>query len=230
MSDLIAVRGVEPWRRRLFLPAYSIAEAAKYVGESPQTVSNWHYRHTQTGVTLPTKERGKPLSYLQLIELAVVAVFRKLGIPLQNIRKARQYLAQNFNSEYPFTQYRFKTEGLHILLDFAQFEPDAGIRLVAADKAGQLGWAPLLENRLLEFEYECELVMKWYLAGRQSMVVVDPRVAFGAPTVSGIPTWVLKGRAEAGESVADIQEDFGLNEKSIVDGLKFEGVEIPVAA
>lgn len=229
MPDLIAVRGVEPWKRRLYLPAYSITEAAKYVQESPQTVSNWHYRETRTGVVLLTKERGKPLSYLQLIELAVVVIFRKLGVSLRNIRKARQYLAANFDSEYPFTQYRFKTEGHHILLDFDQFEPDSGVRMVVADKAGQLGWAPMLENRLLEFDYEDDLVLKWHLAGRQSLVVIDPRIAFGAPAAHGIPTWVLRGRHNAGESVRDIMDDLGLDEAAVRDGFKFEGIEIEAA-
>ena len=100
MSDLIAVRGTEPWRRRILLPSYTIADAARYVGESPQLIASWHYRETQKGVVLPGKERGTPLSYSQLIEVAVVAIFRKLNVSLQRVRKARQYLAQRFNAEY----------------------------------------------------------------------------------------------------------------------------------
>ena len=60
MSNLISVRGVEPWRRRLYLPAYKVVDAARYVGQSPQLVANWHYRETQKGVTLPGKQPGKP--------------------------------------------------------------------------------------------------------------------------------------------------------------------------
>jgi uncharacterized protein (DUF433 family) len=224
MSNLIAVRGIEPWRRRLYLPAYNITEAAKYVGESPQLIANWFYRETQLGVALPGKERGKPLSYLQLIEVAVVSIFRKLGIPLQSIRKARQYLAQNFNSEHPFSEWKFKTEGFHVLLDLQQFDVDANMKLIVADKGGQLAWEQIMEDRLLEFDYEYELALKWHLAGRQSLVVIDPRIAFGAPTVSGLPTWILKGRHQAGETFNDIKEDFGLDDVAIVDGLIFEGI------
>jgi len=224
MPDLIAVRKVEPWRRRLYLPTYRISEVARYVHESPQAIANWYYRETQTGVTLPGKEHGKSLSYLQLIELAVVSIFRKLGVSLTSIRKARQYLAQNFNSEYPFAEYKFKTEGFHVLLDLSQFELDEDMKLVVADRGGQLAWEQVMEDRLLEFDYEYELVLKWHLAGRQSLVVIDPRVAFGAPTVSGLPTWILKGRFNAGESINDIKEDFNISENAIIDGLKFEGV------
>lgn len=226
MSDLIAVRSVEPWRRRLLLPAYRIVDAARYSGESSQVIANWHYRETETGVTLPGKQPGKPLSYLELIEVAVVSIFRKLGLSLKSIRKARQYLAQNFNSEYPFAEYKFKTEGFHVLLDLQQFELDEDMRLIVADKSGQLAWEKMMEDRLLEFDYEFELALKWHLAGRQSLVVIDPRIAFGAPTVSGLPTWILKGRYQAGESINDIKEDFHLDEVAIRDGLGFEGIAI----
>lgn len=226
MPNLISVRGVEPWRRRLVLPAYRITDAAKYVSESPQLIASWHYRETQLGVTLPGKESGKPLSYLQLIEVAVVATFRKLGLSLQRIRKARQYLAQRFNSEYPFAEFRFKTEGFHVLMDLQQVEEDTNMRLIVADKAGQLAWEQMMEDRFLEFDYEYELVLKWHLAGRQSLVMIDPRIAFGAPTVSGLPTWILKGRYQAGESVDDIMQDFRLDKVAITDGLAFEGITI----
>ena len=226
MPDLVAVRGTEPWRRRLLLPTYTVADAARYVGVSPQLVSNWHYRETQTGVTLPGKEHGKPLSYLQLIELAVVSIFRQLGVSLENIRKARQYLAQSFNEEFPFTAYKFKTEGFHILLDFSQFEHDEDLRLVVADKGGQLAWEDVMENRLLEFDYEDGgIAVQWHLAGRKSLVVIDPRIAFGAPNVSGIPTWILKGRYHAGETVTDIVEDFHLVDTAIKDAWEFEGID-----
>jgi len=226
VSDLVAVRGTEPWRRRLLLPNYTIADAARYIGASHQLVSSWFYRETLTGVTLPGKEHGEPLSYLQLIEVAVVSTFRKLGIPLDRVRKARQYLAQRFNVEYPLTEYRFKTEGLHILLDLAQFEHDEDLRLVVADKGGQLAWENLMEDRLLEFDYEDGgIVVKWHPAGRQSLVVIDPRVSFGAPNVSGIPTWILKGRYHAGETLADIIEDFHLEEPAIRDAWEFEGID-----
>jgi transposase len=73
MSKLTAERGVEPWRRRLLLPCYSTTEVAKYASTSPQTISNWHYRESKLGVALPGKERGKDLSYMQLVEVAIVA-------------------------------------------------------------------------------------------------------------------------------------------------------------
>ena len=86
----------------------------------------------------------------------------------------------------------------------------------------------MMVDRLMEFDYDLdyELALQWFAAGRQSQVMIDPRVSYGAPMVKGIPTWVLKGRWDAGESIPDIQEDFALAEDEIADGLRFEGVEV----
>jgi hypothetical protein len=116
MPDLTAARGVEPWRRRLYLPAYTVSSAARYAKTTPQAVAYWHYHGGSLGPVIPDKEPGKPLSYLELVEVAFVSVFRSLGVSLQRIRRAREYVAQTFNADYPFAQYRFKTEGFHVLL------------------------------------------------------------------------------------------------------------------
>jgi uncharacterized protein (DUF433 family) len=229
MPDLVAVRGAAPWFRRLYLPAYRVADAARYAGVSPQTAANWHYRNIAAhGAVLQGKEPRQHLSYLQLIELGIVAVFRSWDVPLESIRRTREYMGQTFNSEFPFAEYRFKTDGFHLLMNLVDVVPELkNDDLIVADKGGQLGWASMMEDKLLQFDYDMqfELALRWFVAGRDSTVVIDPRVAFGAPTVNGIATWVLKGRYKAGETLADIKEDFGLPEQQINDALKFEGIE-----
>ena len=227
MTTLISVRGMEPWRRRLYLPAYRVSDAAYYAAISPQTVANWHYRQAALGAALPGREHRRPLSYLQLVEVAIVAVFRKFGVPLNSIRRTREYMAQSFKSEYPFAEYKFKTDGYHLLMDLLEFEPIWDFRkLIVADKGGQLGWERMMEDKLYEFDYEYDLAIRWHVAGRQSPVIIDPRIAFGAPTIEGIPTWVLKGRWKAGESIEDIEVDFKLSQEGVKYALEFEGIRV----
>ena len=59
------------------------------------------------------------LSYLQLIEFAVVSAFRKAGC-LYQIFMTREYVRVELKSEYPFAEYRFKSDGRHILMDYDQ--------------------------------------------------------------------------------------------------------------
>ena len=61
------------------MPSYQIAEAANYADIAPQTVAAWHKSEKE----ILTEKAGKAaLSYLQLIELAVVAAFRKIGVAI----------------------------------------------------------------------------------------------------------------------------------------------------
>ena len=195
MTTLTSVRDTDPWRRRLYLPAYMVQDAARYTHTTTRTINNWHFTEMGSGITLPGRERHRPLSYLELIEVAIVAIFRHFGVPLSSIKRTRDYCAQTFREEYPFAAYRFKTDGFHLLMHLKEFEPDVDIeKLIVADRAGQLGWERMMADKLFEFDYEEELAIKWHVAGRQSPVLIDPRIAFGAPMVRGIPTWVLKGR------------------------------------
>lgn len=220
-----------PWLRRLYLPAYTVSDAARYAGTTPQTVAYWHYWGGGLGPALPGRERRRPLSYLQLVEVAFVATFRSLGVSLQRIRRAREYAAQNLNSEFPFAEYRWLTEGRHMLIDLQEIEQDAEVgRLIVADIGGQLAWQPLVGERFAQFDYEHGLALIWHVAGRASPVVIDPRMAFGAPTVRGIPTWALKGRWNAGEALDEIEEDFNLGLYEIEQALLFEGIKVGMAA
>ena len=212
----------EPWRKRLHLPAYQVGEAARYARISTQTVVAWH-KVDQRRV-LSEKEDGQRLSYLQLIELAVVAGFRKAKIPLPEIRAAREYVKRNLKSEHPFAEYQFKRYGKSL---FTEFEEDKTGRkkLLKANQAGQLAWKEIIGPLLKEFEYEPEgVAIRWHVAGPSSPIIIDPRLSFGTPTVKGVPTWVVRGRFDAGETDSMIAEDFGLDVPSVREALKFEGV------
>lgn len=214
----------EPWRRRLYLPNYQVLEAARYANLSARTVVDWHKDGGRK--TLSAREKRAALSYLQLIEVAVVAAFRKAGVSLKQIKAAREFVAKRLESEYPFAEYSFKTDGKSLFMDYEQVDGAKGRgKLLRPDRNGQLAWNIII-GRLKEFEYERKgIVVRWHLAGPKSSVIIDPRIAFGAPTVRGTPTWVIKGRWDAGEEIDEIANDFGLKEQEIRDALKFEGID-----
>lgn len=216
---------IEPWRRRLYLPTYQVAEAAKYAEVSRRTVTAWQKAGNQR--TLSLREDRAALSYMQLIEVAVVAALRGQGIPLRRIRDAREYIKKMLESEYPFAEYRFKHDGKRLFMDYEQVIGSKGKgKLLRPDQQRQLAWNEVI-GRLEEFEYERKkIVVKWHVAGPESPIIIDPRVCFGAPAINGTPTWVLKGRWEAGEGVEDIAEDFDLDEDEVNQGLTFEGISI----
>jgi uncharacterized protein (DUF433 family) len=203
----------EFWRSRLDLPSYEVREAARYAHVHSQTVSRWH-RNT----TLGAREARSKLSYLQLIELAVAAACKKAGMKLADIRAARAYFAGAFKTDHPFATLRLKTDGVDLAVH-------AGAELLLGNKGGQLAWNEFIGERFKEFDYEDDLAARWHVAGRDSPVLIDPRVRFGSPQVSGIPTWLLRDRWLTGEPMEEITDDLSLKSKDVVAALKFEGLD-----
>ncbi|NMN57285.1 uncharacterized protein (DUF433 family) [Xanthobacter sp. SG618] len=191
---------------------------------STQTIADWHKVGGRK--TLSERDHRAPLSYMQLIEVAVVAAARKGGVKLKDIAAARAYVSKQLKSQFPFAEHRFKMNGRQLLLDYQEFEPKAEKgRVVLVSEGGQIAWEEIL-GRLEQFEYDNGLALRWYLGGRSSPIVIDPRVSFGAPSVGGIPTWALKGRWIAGDTLSEIADDYALSKPMVEKALEFEGVDL----
>jgi uncharacterized protein (DUF433 family) len=212
-----------PWRSRLYLPNYHIGEAAKYAHISANTVAAWHRIERPT---LSNKDKGAALSYVQLIEVAVVAAFRRANIKLPVIRNAREFAKQKLGVDFPFAHLRFKTEGKHLLIDYKDVEGSKGAgKHLVADQWGQLEWDVVVGPLLREFDYEHEeIVVQWHVDGLDSPIIIDPRLSFGTPTIKGTPTWIIAGRRHAGESNTMIADDFGLTIDEVKRAIEFEGL------
>jgi uncharacterized protein (DUF433 family) len=61
-------------------------------------------------------------------------------------------------------------------------------------------------------------------AGSPRIVVMDPRIRFGRPTITGhgTPTDMLLERHQAGDSIADLAEDYGLPVAEVEEALRYE--------
>ena len=224
----MATASTEFWRERLTVPAYRVFEAARYARTSSQTIGNWEKLRGNHAGAVSTRDDGEGLSYLQLIEVGVVAAMRKSGVALKKIRQAREYLCEEFNVEYPFAHYRFKTDGKSLFMDYDQVAKSDKEKLLDLNESGQLAWNQILSALLHEFEYDENLntVLRWRVDGYDSPIRLDPRVAFGAPHVGGVATWVLRGRWKSGENVSDIAEDYELQPSMVLSALRFENVDV----
>lgn len=205
------------------MPAYRVADAARYAGTSTQTVNNWQ------SAVISGRDAGAPLSYLQLVELGVVAAMRKQGVPLKTIRKTRSYLGDEFGSQFPFAEYRFKTDGRALMMDSEVLAPSVRNKLIVVSENGQFAWKEILARLLRQFEYSDDddgIVVRWRLEGDDSPIVIDPRLCFGEPQVGGIPTWAIRDRWQSGEGLKDIATDYSIEPHLVSSALKFEGIPI----
>lgn len=224
----MATAHTELWRERLTAPAYRIMEAARYARTSNQTIRNWEKIKGNRRTVITARPEREALSYLQLIEVGVVAAMRKAKVSLARIREAREYLCEEFDAPFPFAHYRFKTDGKSLFMDYDQIVPADKDKLLDVNENGQLAWKPILSGLLQEFEYDSELgtVLRWKVDGIDSPIRIDPRISFGSPHVGGIPTWVLRDRWASGEGIGDIAEDYELSNDLVTAALRFEQVEV----
>jgi uncharacterized protein (DUF433 family) len=210
----------EFWKERLGVPNYRVGEAARYAHTTGQTIRNWQKLGNRPA-PLGARESGKALSYLQLIELAVVAACRKAGMSLPKIRASREYLSQEFGDPHPFATQKLVTDGVDLMMEH-------GDELLVTNMKGQLAWKKVILDRLNEFVYLDNIAAQWHVAGNSSSVLIDPRVQFGRPSVRGIPTWIIAARHDAGEDIPAIAKDFGIPKSMVADALAFEGGRRPV--
>ena len=250
MSILDNVVVEAPWYNRLLEPVYLVKDAARYSGAHSAAVARWLRRGDPAWWD---RAPGLPLSYLEMVEVAFATYFRSRGVPFGRIREARQDMARHLDSRHPFAEVKFKTDGYRVLVGYPQHEigPYSTVEVVELDRmssrffrvpTGAEGidpafeipgpaatdsgvWLELIEEKSSEFDYEFGLALTWHPAGRGSSVTIDPRMSFGDPSVSGVPTWVIKGRWEAGESLEFIQADYGLPGRALEDALHFEGID-----
>lgn len=213
---------LDAWRDRLTVPTYGVGEAARYARTSASNVNRW-FKDPQ--LRLPVKARGGELSYLQLIEVAFMAACRKAGVKMSAVKETRAYVQNKLGIENPFATLRFKTDGQSLIFDLAQIMPEEVGKLVHTNLGGQLEWNEIVSSLLQEFDYEGSLAVRWRVAGAGSPIIIDPRISFGAPSVRGVATWLLKARYLAGEPIRETAKDFGLRVSNVKEALHFEKID-----
>ena len=159
------------------------------------------------------------------MELRVVKEFRDLDIPLQTVRVAWRNAAQAYKTDHPFADERVFLDGKRIIL-----APDADLSSnvleVSSRKAPfQLVAGPIFKRslRMFEFDERTHLAREWWPQGRSTPVVLNPRVAFGAPVVADtrVPTRVLAFFLKTNpiEAVADL---FDLSANRVRAAMEYE--------
>jgi uncharacterized protein (DUF433 family) len=168
-------------------------------------------RHASGPVTrpdLPVIGGQRALSFLELMELRVVAKLRRKGVSLQQIRDAARIAREVLQTKHPFASRRIFTDRKRILTYVDA--PPAEFAMVELHRrtVHQLIAGPVLEPLLedLDFDEESGVARRWWPLGKSYPIVLDPEVSFGAPTVAGtrIRTEFVAGMAAVDTMTATI--------------------------
>lgn len=223
LASPASLRADDPRVRRV----YTTSEVARWAKTSPQTATRWLH-----GYSYPTLEgqrashpiaagghlKGDLLSFEDLMEVAIVAAARSAGMSLRDVRNALVTAQEIYDVPRPLLTLRFYTDGKALFLKEATNGPHANL-----NRKGQIAWQ-LIEEVLRAVDYDRETVARWWPAGRDIPIYIDPRYAFGKPIVvrGGISTSILAERFLAGESIQVLADDYTLDLATVQAAVRFE--------
>ena len=215
---------VESWRTQ---PMYTFGEAARLSGVAPATVRNWVRGYTVRDRSVPplfesvTKD-GTSVSFLQLIEIVVAARFRKNRITFKRVRAAHDSAKAEWKLAYPFAHRQLGSLVEHVAY---WLEPEArhrSIRPLGSSEQRSLPGLVMDIVRQLDYD-ESDLAAKWYPAGKEAPIVIDPRVSAGLPTIVGRGVTVnsLRKLHKAGYTIEFIADDFRMKADEVERALQY---------
>lgn len=223
------------------LGLYTPPEAARLVGLSTSTMRRWlrgyRYRYRtkrgrREGSSQPVIEGEVPslgrltaVSFLELMEAYIVRQFLDQGVRLSTVRLAGLRGREKFGTEHPFAHRRFKTDGEGIFIELSGATAQGKRKLLLELSKLQYAMPEVLDAYLsrIEFDPDTELAARWWPMGKDTPVVLDPHVAFGAPVVQGtrVPAQVLAEAARAGETVESLCYWYDLGPEEVEAALAF---------
>ncbi len=224
MADTVAAAIVP---EALVIPRYGFADADRIARVSPGTARRWlagySYRADGGGIVskppvgTPRHAPDAAVSFFDLVEVAALRGLRRLGFSLPQIRTIVRNCRERFGSERPLLTQRFKVGGRDA---FVQLEE----ALVDVLQGPRTAWDEVLDPFLETVGYQDGWAHRWWPLGCATNVVVDPQFGYGLPVVagSGVRTEILFERREAGDSLEQIERDFGVASEALSDALEFE--------
>ncbi|MCS7026840.1 MAG: DUF433 domain-containing protein [Bryobacteraceae bacterium] len=222
-----------------FHPAYTVAEAAHYLRMPEVTLRSWVSGRLYPVSGQPRKSppvihlddpKGHYLSFINLVEAHVlVAIRRRHGVKLPKVRRALDYVRREFHVERPLIEEAFETDGLDLFIErYGQ--------MINASREGQQAMKEILTVYLQRIERDARgLPIKLYPFTRDTesdvalksdprLVVMSPTVSFGRPVIvgTGIPVTAIYERYKAGDSVAELAQDFRLETRAVEEAIRCE--------
>ncbi len=220
-------------------PTYTPVEAAHYLRMPRETLRSWV--HGRSYVVAGQAKRSpaliqlddsdqKYLSFINLVEAHVLAAMRRRhGVKLPKVRAALDYVRSKFDSARPLIDQAFQTDGLDL---FVERYGD----MINVSREGQNAMKELIAAYLQRIDrdpigvpfrlYPFTRITESALSPKDDprVIVMNPAVSFGRPIIvgTGIPVSAIYERYRAGDSVAELAEDFHLNIGAIEEAIRCE--------
>ena len=220
---------------------YIRAEAARLLKVHPARLNRWVHGYTYrireesreikkyqrpiVRVDLPTVDRITALSFVELMELRVVKSFIDRGISLQRVRIAGERAMKLFNTPHPFATRRVFSGGKSIFAELVRGADIPDVVELTKNRDLQIYSGVLLAKYLDEISFSDKTLLadRWWPLSKQFPVILDPKIAFGAPVVEGTATRTEIVAAMAKTASTDIAANvYQLTTRQVQAAVQFE--------
>jgi uncharacterized protein (DUF433 family) len=215
-------------------PAYSAADAARFLHLPVSTVRAWAFgqryavrgdsRRFQPVISVADPAR-RFLSFLNLVELLVLAAIRRTHkVSLAKVRKAVAYLRKHLVTDHPLADHQFMTNGVDLFVErFGE--------ILNLSKNGQIEIREMIvaylrlvdrDDQGIPIRLHLPKVASVEARPAPSVIVIDPRFGFGRPVIegSGVRIDVMVERFNSGEGIVELAADYGLPPAAIEDAIR----------
>lgn len=217
----------------LGLGIYTLSEAARLTGVSPQRIRRWllGYKYNYQGEShtrgpifrgqIAPFESKLELGFRDLLEIRVVDAFADAGVGLPTIRKALDRASVLMSSDHPFSTASFRTDGRAI---FLELQDDGSEPLLVDILKEQYAFKKIIEPSFKNLDFSGGEAVRWWPLSRQRSVVLDPTIAFGQPisSPSGVPTLALANAVKTEGTVQRAAAAFRVGSDEVKDAVEFE--------
>lgn len=215
-------------------PAYTLAEAARYLKLPTATLRSWvagrpYPKAEGVGrfqpLIHPPSGRPPVLTFWNLIEAHVLRSLRiDHAVSIKAVRNALSFAEGKLKIKRLLLRKELRTDAGRVFLDRYG-------ELIDLSASGQLAMRQLLEEHLKRVEWdEWQFPVRLYpflsveATSAEKPIAIDPKIAFGRPVVirAGISTAAIADRIDAKETVEELAADYDMTAAEIEQAVLFE--------
>lgn len=211
-------------------PMYSISAAARLL-DLPSGTLRWWLDGKQRGdkdyppVIRAERMGGDAVTWGEFVEAGLLREYRRKRVSLQKMRPFIEGMRAQLEMPYPLAHYRPLIDHASRKLVYElQHETALPPSMYLVEfEGGQMELAPAALQFLDHVDFEPSgAAERYWPAGKQSPVAIDPDIAFGMPQIRGIRTESLAESVDAGESTEEAAKTWGIDPVDVDAALKWE--------
>lgn len=204
---------------------YSVPDAARILNFPVDKVRRWVKKYWEDKFTAEKngytwgEGRDRGFNFHTLVELIAIFALREQSVSFHKIIKARKFLCDEFNTDYPFASKKVMSDGQQFYYAISKTV------LLDVNLARQTSIKKLVEPycEKLDFDKINLLAKQFWPLGKERSIVVNPNHRFGEPVVDGtnISADILASMAAGGDDVNMIADLYQLNPDQVEDAIAY---------